>query len=173
MNKDQIRKIFVESTSSDELFDMFVNSLKLEINEFEHYAPLFSNPVLSVDEIKMFADKLSRVLNNDVSKMYLLVGEVFFDRYLFQDAFEFFQKSFFTESSNYVPLLNILGLYNYDYDDPLNHKVLDFILTNINKVNKKSVVYLELAKVYKKLGDINNFNKYNALSYRAGELEED
>lgn len=173
MTKEDLRKIFVDSSSSDELFDAFAESLKMNIDDFEHYKPLLANPALSIDEVKMFAEKLSREIKNKIFEIYLWTGEIFFDRNLNYDAFNYFVKSFELDTTNHIPLLSIANLYNYDFDLSLNKTILDYITTNISTVHKKSKVYFLIANIYKKIGDYLNSAKFNALAYRASELEED
>lgn len=173
MNKELLHKIFIDSSSQDELFDAFVDSLKLGINDFEHYKPLLANRVLSEDEIKMFTEKLAKEIKEGIVEIYLWTGQVFYEKNNFKNAFEYFQKSFQNDVSNFYPLLNIANLYNFDFDDPLNKMIIDFIVSNVNSVNKKSRVYLALANIYKRIGDFSKAAKYNALAYRSAELEED
>ncbi|MDF1612604.1 MAG: hypothetical protein AB1695_13605 [Stygiobacter sp.] len=173
MTKEDLRKIFIDSNSSDELFDAFADSIKMKIDDFEHYKPLIANPALSTDEIKMFVEKLSRELKDKTYEIYLWTGEIFFDRNLHYDAFNYFTKSFELDTTNHIPLLSIANLYNYDLEIPLNKTILEYITSNVATVHKKSKVYFYLSDIYKKIGDYLNSTKYNALAYRASELEED
>lgn len=173
MTKEELRKIFIDSSSSDELFDAFAESIKMKIDDIEHYKPLIANPALSTDEIKMFTEKLAKEYKENIYEVYLWAGEIFFDRNLTQDAFDYFVKSFELDTTNYLPLLNIANLYNYDFDLPTNKIILEYITSNISTVYKKSKVYFQLANIYKQIGDYSTSAKYNALAYRASELEED
>ncbi|MBI5807717.1 MAG: hypothetical protein HZA74_04885 [Ignavibacteriales bacterium] len=170
MTKEEIEQIFQNSDSSDELFDAFAFSLKLGISDFEFYKPLLGNRALSSDEIKMFAEKLAKEMKNQAIDIYLWTGNLFIGISL-EDSFNYYYKAFFIDPTNYLPLSMMINLINYDYDDPFNKIILEFVESNVVSVHKKSEIYYSLSKHYKKINDLKNAAKYLALAEKASERE--
>jgi hypothetical protein len=65
----------------------------------------------------------------------------------------------------------MINLINYDYDDPFNKIILEFVESNVVSVHKKSEIYYSLSKHYKKINDLKNAAKYLALAEKASERE--
>lgn len=173
--KKRIENIFRNSSSPEELFDAFDEAIKLKINDVEIYKVLLGNPVLSLDEIKMYAEKLIRELDDKKFQITMWTAKVFenlqanFD-YL-DSAINYYAKAIEFDPSSHEPLVRLLKLYNYDLELPTNKRILNLVEMNLHKVEIKSKVYLALADLYKQLGNKQLEAKYAALGEKAMEDE--
>jgi len=173
--KKRIENIFRNSNSSDELFDAFDEAIKLKITDVEVYKVLLANPALSLDEIKMYTEKLLRELTEHRFQISMWTAKVFenlqtnFD-YL-EGAINYYIKAIQINPSSHEPLLGLLKLYNYDLELPTNQKILNIIEENLPRVEIKSKVYFALSNLYKKLGNLQKEAKYAALGEKAMEQE--
>lgn len=175
MTSEQIENIFLSSSNPDELFDAFQLAVNMEIKDFDLYKIMLANPALSTDEIKMFSEKLSTLINNDKYNIYYWTANIFEHRKEFfeslDDSIAYYQKAFFENSKNALPLVHLLGLYNFDFETPINHTIKKFVEENLVLVDKKSRVYFSLADLYKRKGDYVNATRYLALAEKSLESE--
>ena len=74
---ERIENIFRYSSSSEELFDTFKESLKYRIKSLESYKVLLANPFLTPDEIKMFTEKIITELPNKAYDINLWTANIF------------------------------------------------------------------------------------------------
>ncbi|MCX7797047.1 MAG: hypothetical protein N2249_00305 [Melioribacter sp.] len=173
--KSKIETIFRNSSSPEELFDAFDEAIRLKIDDVEIYKVLLGNPALSLDEIKMYAEKLIKEFDSRKFQITMWTAEVFenlqsnYD-YL-ESAFNYYVKAIQFNPSSYEPLLGLLKLYNYEINLPINQKIIQQIEYNLPSVKLKSKVYFELANLYKRLGEYKLEAKYIALGEKAMENE--
>ena len=154
---ERIENIFRYSSSSEELFDTFKESLKYRIKSLESYKVLLANPFLTPDEIKMFTEKIITELPNKAYDINLWTANIFesisaeYER--LEDALNYYERAYFHLPIAHEPLLKILNLYNYELDYPSNKKIISFIEQGIESVKLKSKIYYALANHYRQIGN--------------------
>lgn len=172
----KIENIFRNSSSSDELFDAFDEAIKYKIEDFEIYKVLLGNPTLSLDEIKMYTEKLLRELKQNHFQISLWTAKLFenfHDDYdSLESAISYYLKAIQYNPSSHEPFLGLLKLYNFDIDLPSNRRILQIVENGIPAIKYKSKIYFALADLYKRIGDIRNEAKYVALGEKAAENED-
>jgi len=178
MNSEEVRKIeemFRSSESHDELFDAFQGAMRIKLTDLESYKILLANPVLSPDEIKMFAEKLLKEMPEDSFSLLMWTGKIFeshpdiYNR--MEDAFNYYSRAALHQPDLSAPLLRLLNLYNYDIEFPLNGKIIDVIEKSIEAVERKSDLYYSLSSHYKKCGDKRREVAYLGLAEKAARKE--
>lgn len=173
--KEKIEYIFRNSSSPDELFDAFAEAIRFRINDIEVYKILLANPALSLDEIKMYAEKLLKEFEDQQFQISMWTAKVFenlqsnFD-YL-ESALHYYTKAIQHKPESYEPFLGMLKLYNYEIELPTNKKILQIIEDNLGPVKIKSKIYFALSNLYRRLGDKQKESKYAALGEKAMESE--
>lgn len=171
----RIENIFRNSTSQDELFDAFRDAINTRVTDIDLYKILLGNPSLSPDEIKMFAEKLTKEIPNQTFNTFMWTASVFEhqkdDYEKLEDAVKYYQKSFEHSPTNELPLIRLLGLYNFDIDIPANKEILDFVNSRLISVNIKSRVYFSIADLYKRKDNYLLAARYLALGEKAAERE--
>jgi tetratricopeptide (TPR) repeat protein len=171
----RIENIFRSSASSDELFDAFREAINTRVTDIDLYKILLGNPSLSPDEIKMFAEKLAKEIPQQTSNTFMWTASVFEhqkdDYEKLEDAIKYYQKSFEYDTTNEIPLIRLLGLYNFDIETPTNKIILEFVDSRIAAVHFKSRVYFSVADIYKRKENYLIAAKYLALGEKAAERE--
>ncbi|GBD89404.1 hypothetical protein BMS3Abin04_00109 [bacterium BMS3Abin04] len=174
-DKIKIESIFRNSNSSDELFDALITSLDHNLSDIDLYKILLANPTLSKDEIIMFTEKLGKEFKKYSSDLYLWTANIFEnnceDYEYLEQAVQYYKKAGLANPTDETPYLNLLNLYNSDFETPANKQILNIIDEGIDKVKKKSKVYFALADHYKKAGNINLQKKYLSLAEKSARLE--
>ena len=172
---NEIENIFRNSTSPDLLFDTFQDAIKLKIEDPATFKILLGNPALSADEIKMFVEKLIREYPGYAYELSIWAAMIFehkdnYPDYL-EDAVHYYKKAHDYKPELFMPLLNLLSLYNYELDLLINKVILEFVETKIHGTQFKSKVYYALVDHYKRIGDKQLEVKYFVLAERAAEIE--
>jgi hypothetical protein len=167
VNSDDVKRIedtFRNSKSSNELFDAFQEAIKSKLCDLEIFKILIANPILSVDEIKMFTEKLLKETPGNALDLLLWTGKVLENHpdnyYHLEDTILIYQRAIAHKPTSHEPLLRLLSLYSHEIDLPTNQKILNLIDESIAAVDQKSKVYYALAKHYKKCGDPKLEKKY-------------
>jgi hypothetical protein len=178
MNDEQYKRIesaFRNSTSGDELFDFFGEALKSNIMDFDLYKILLANPSLTIDEIKMYAEKLLRVIEQNNYQILMWTGKIFESRSNsftnLEEPINYYERAIKVQPAECDPLLNLLKLFNHEVETELNKKILSIIEKHLENVNTKSCVYYALSNLYKRRGDTIVSSKYMALAEKAAESE--
>ncbi len=162
---EEIEYIFRNSNSPDELFDAFRKAITGKITDIELYKILLANPVLSGEELKMYTEHLSKVFRENAFDFFMWTGGIFanytseFER--LEDSISYYVKALYNNPSHYEPYCRLLQLYNHDLCLPTNRIIIDIIEESLERIEKKSIVCLELSKLYSKLG-----NKIKEAEYR-------
>lgn len=176
--EEHIKKIentFRSATSSDELFDAFQDALKLNICGLETFKILLANPVLSSDEVKMFAEKLIKEFSTNVFDLCMWTAKIFEndpdnnDR--LDDALHYYSRAISNQPTSHEPFVKLLELYNHEINLPTNQKILDLVSVGIQAVHYKSKVYYALSNHYKRAGNIQLAAKHLALAEKSAERE--
>ncbi len=168
---NKLEDTFRNSTNSDELFDAFQSALSNNVTNIEVYKILLGNPLLSIDEIKMFSDKLSKEFADLSYDINLWTASIFENNYTdyrcLEESLSYYKRAAERDESSFEPYLKALELYDYDMNTPLNHLILKFTETGIEKVENKSLIYYSLADHYKKINNDAMCRKYSELAERA------
>ena len=173
--KKNIEKIFRCSGSSNELFDTFQYAIKNKVGGVELYKILLANPTLNQDEIKMFAETLSKIFSEEASEIYSWTGTIL-ESYAsshseIEDSMNYFIKSWKDDRSNHEPLINLINMFNYDYDVSYNGIILNLATEGAEYVKKKSKVYYALADLFEKKKNIALKRKYMLLAEKSAREE--
>jgi len=158
MNKssEEIEQIFRNSNSPDELFDAFRGAITRRISDIELYKILLANPILSKEELKMYSEHLSKVFCEKAFDIFMWTGNIFanynaeYER--LEDSISYYVKALYSNPKNHEPFCKLLQLYNYDMNLPANKIIIEIVESCINKVERKSVVYTEMSKLFEKAG---------------------
>ena len=171
----KIESVFRNSTSQDELFDTFGVAINNKIHDFELYKILLANPVLSVEEIKMYAEKLLREITDSSYQICMWTAKIFeshsFDFMSLEDTIKYYEQAATFKPTEFEPYLNLLNLYNYEVDTQFNNKIFELADVGVNSVTLKSKVYNALSELFKKKGDLRTASRYLALAEKAAENE--
>jgi hypothetical protein len=175
-SRKQIENTFRLSNSPDELFDAFHYALEMDMNDIEVYRILLANPFLSSDEVKMFTEKLSRVMPDNSYDLFMWSAKIFENQKEAPDKLEcainYYRRAAKFNPASSLPLIRLLGLFNYDYDSSMNEVLINFAKDCVAFIKDKSKVYISLADIYKRKGELNLEAKYRALAEKiVGEEE--
>ncbi len=155
--KKEIEKIFIASSSSDELFDAFEKAIALRISDPDFYQQLIWNKYLSSDEIKMYAEKVCKEFPQICFKIYFSAAQLFatINSYgsCLETAYEYFQKTLKYNKKYHKPYTALADLYNPNIDTPSFIDIVKIIEEGIDQVDVKSELCFALAKLYKTKGD--------------------
>lgn len=172
---NKIENIFRNSTSPDFLFDAFQEAIKLKVKDPEIFKILLGNHALSTDEIKMFVEKLIKEFPSHAYELSIWAAKIFEhkDDYhnSLEDAVHYYKRAHDYKQDSFVPLLNLLTLYNYEFALSINKNIIELVEDRISSISLKSKIYYALADHYKKIGDKQLEMKYFALAERAAEIE--
>ena len=172
---NKIENIFRNSTSTDLLFDAFQEAIELKIKDLEIFKILLGNPALSSDEIKMYVEKLIKEFPGEANELSIWTARIFENKgdYLnsLEDALHYYKKAHDYKPDSSESLLQLLQLYNYELELPINKNIIEFVEYRISSVKLKSKIYYALADHYKKIGDKQSEIKYFALAERSAEIE--
>ncbi len=171
----KIESVFRNSNSPDELFDSFSDAMKLKIDDLTLYRIFLANPALSIDEIKMFSGKLLKEMPAEQFHISMWAAKIFENR---QSGYEFIDNALHHYKiaaealpDAHEPLLEMLRLYNSEFDLPYNKTILELIDRFVPAVNLKSKIYFSLSDIYKKKNELEAASKYLALANIASERE--
>lgn len=171
----RIESVFRNSTSQDELFDTFGEAINNEIDDFDLYKILLANPFISIDEIKMYSEKLLRQI--PLSSYHILMWTAkILESHAFafsnlEDPIAYYERALNARPNEFDPHLSLLRLYSHDVETDFNKKILNLVETNVGRVNRKSKVYYALADLYKRRGDTRSESKYLFLAEKSAEIE--
>ncbi|MBU2507369.1 MAG: hypothetical protein KJ799_11700 [Bacteroidetes bacterium] len=170
-----LEKIFRDSSSSDELFDSLNLALTKKVDSLPLYKILLANQSLSKDELIMYTEKITDDFVEHQFDLYMWLAKIFETFYSDYNATEsslyYYQKAHLAKPDVCEPLTSALTLYNYEIDYPVNKKVLKLVNTALPSVKKKSVIFGEMAKHYKKTGKKDLFEKFMSLAEKSSKKE--
>lgn len=174
MKKD-LEKIFRTSSSNNELFDAFQYAINNEIGTHELFKILLANPTLNTDEIKMYTETLANIFKDSASEVYSWTG-IILESYAnsppeIEEAISYFLKSWNADKENHEPLINIINMYNFDYDTTYNNLIIEAAKKGAELVKYKSRVYFALAELHEKRGEIELKRKHMLLAEQAAKKE--
>lgn len=165
-----IENIFRNSNSPDELFDAFRTAVEKKINNIELFKILIANPFLSLDEIKMYSEKLISEIPENAYTISMWTAKVLehkTDNYDYmENCIIYFSKALQVNPSSHEPFLRLIKLYNTELELPANKMILEIINSGIQFVENKSKIYYALADLFKRIGDNKSVSKYLDLAER-------
>ncbi len=163
-----MESIFMNSSSSDELFDTLELGLKNGICRPELYKVLLANPALSSDELIMFTEKIVEENSKCVYDMYMWTAKLFesrsFDYNNIETSLYYYQKALISSPTKYEPILAALLLYSYDFEYHWNSTILKIANNGLNNVENKGKVFEAMAQHYKKSGEKQLSRKFAKLA---------
>jgi len=171
--KSEIERIFRDSSSPDELFDAFQNAIKLRLRDPELYKILLSNMSLSVDEIKMYVEKLSKEFRDISYDVYLWAAKLFEAASTFDsigEALNYYHRAIEYRGDDYKPYLQIMKLYNQDIDFPPKERISSILKKGLSEVQRKSKLCFGIADFYKKMNDAEMNRKFMMLGSKYARL---
>lgn len=170
MTKEQIEKIFRSSNSSEELFDAFDDAIVQKLEDEELYKVFLANSVLSNDEIKFYAKKISDVFPAFSYSIALWCCELFANKEWSPEntraAVECLEVAIEEKPEEHIPLIRLLSLYNHDMSVPTNSKIIGKVKKALPKVKNKSAVYKAIAEFYAKEGKDKLKRKYEGMAHK-------
>lgn len=152
----EIENIFRNSNSPDELFDAFRWAITHRISDIELYKILLANPILSNEELKMYSEHLSKVFADKAFDIFMWTGNIFsnfnseYER--LEDSIAYYVKALYCNPQNHEPYCKLLELYNYDLNVPTNKVIIEIAENCLDKVERKSLIYGQLSKLFEKAG---------------------
>lgn len=169
--KEEIERIFRNSNSGNELFDAFQYSVKNQIGGIELYKILLANPTLTTDEIKMYAETLSKIFKQNACEIYSWTAKIL-DSYASspcetEESINYLIKSWKSDQTKHEPLTSLIKMFNYDYDVSYNSLILNIVKEGVSNVKIKSEVYYALAELYERTGNIEQKRKYMQLAEKS------
>lgn len=172
MNKvpNEIEYIFRNSNCPDELFDTFRRAITHQISDIELYKILLANPILSGEELKMYTEHLSKVFFDKAFDLFMWTGDIFanytaeYDK--LEDSISYFVKALYSNPKNHEPYCKLLQLYNYEMNLPTNKVIIEIVEECLNQIDKKSIIYKDLAKLYERLGKKEKAAEYSRLALK-------
>jgi len=157
LSKTEIQGLFFTAPNFDLLFDTFLSAIKNKIDDPELYRALLANPVLSKDEIAFFSEACSKEFPHMAYDIYLWTGNVIeqSDSNLSnaEVAVGYYAKAINAKPEKFEPFVNLLNLFNYEYNLGFNKTIENTVNVGLKKVAEKKPVYLKLAAHFKQLGD--------------------
>lgn len=165
--KEQFEKIFRDSTSPDELFDAFQKAVETGLKDIDMYKILLGNISLSVDEVKMFTDKLCTEFSEISYELCLWAGNVLenmSDRYNIENAYHYYKKAIDCRPNECLPYKHLVNLYNPDLDIPSKFHLLNLFERGLSEVCFKSSLCNTIAGFYGKMEDRSMENKYRSMA---------
>jgi tetratricopeptide (TPR) repeat protein len=173
--KKEIEKVFLYSSDNNELFDAFAEAIKHNFESIDIYKALIANHALSVDEIKMYTEKLISTYPRFSYDLFMWTANIFEnlqrEQERLEESFFYYSRALDSKPGIFIPYLNLLKLYNYDFETPFNQDIINKVISNVGYVHSKSKVYFGLANHFKKLNDAQMEAKYLSLGLKAAEEE--
>ncbi|MFH0734822.1 MAG: hypothetical protein V1773_09800 [bacterium] len=178
----EIERIFLNASCPNALFDTFQIALKNRISDPFVYQTLLANPALSKEEITLFAETYCKEFPDNAYEVYYWVGNILeqnnkpIDRA--ENAVKYYKKAIKAKPERYEPYINMLNLFNYEYDYEFNKTIIKTVDEGLKKVTEKKDLLLKLADHFRNLGNesksklciqlankdrIKNINKRNRL----------
>jgi tetratricopeptide (TPR) repeat protein len=165
--KQELEKIFRESSSSTELFDAFRIAISNKIPDPDLYKTLLWNKALSADEISMYAEKITKEFPENSYNIFLWAGQIFGASSVFgeyhENAVKYFKKAAHINESTAEPYLLLAGTYNKELNIPPFEDVISILQDGIEKIEEKSRLCFIISELYMQQENIENSRRYRRL----------
>lgn len=157
LSLEEIRRCFSKSSDFNEIFDAFQSAISQNLQDLEHYRPLFWNHSLSPDEIRLFGDKLAEVFPDVSYDVYLWLASVFEVTSSSDDNYElalaYYQKAAGTRPEKAEPYLDACDCYDPDLNIPPAMSLIDFIAKGTQFVGDPAPLHKRLSYLYECMGN--------------------
>ncbi len=169
---EEIRRTFTSSTDFNEIFDAFQAALAQNVQEMEMYRQLFWNHSLSVDEVRLFGEKLAAKLPDLGYEVFLWLAGVFevtqgeMDNY--DLAIIYYQKAAAARPAEPDPYLDACDCYDPDLNIPPLHALIEFVRKGLDHVKNPISLYKRLGHLYEMAGDTEQSELFRRLADEAG-----
>lgn len=154
---EDIRKCFSTSADFNEIFDAFQSALSQKIKDVELYRLLFWNHSLTVDEVRLFGEKLATEFPDIAYDIYLWLAGIFEVTHSSIDNFElaihYYQKAAGLRPAEPDPYLDACDCYDPDLNIPPLGVLIDFLKRGLDHVRNPVSLYKRLAHLYELAGD--------------------
>ncbi|HTY01464.1 MAG TPA: hypothetical protein VMG09_15680 [Bacteroidota bacterium] len=168
---DEIRKSFASSTDFNEIFDAFQAAMNQDVLDIEIYRLLFWNHALSVDEVRLFGEKLAAKIPDAAYDVYLWLASVFevtqgeTDNY--ELAINYYQKASAARPAEPDPYLDACDCYEPDLNIPPLQTLIEFVRKGLDHVSNPISLYKRLSHLYNLAGDSRQSEHFRRLADEA------
>lgn len=169
---DEIRKCFTSSTDFNEIFDAFQAAMDQNLLDIELYRLLFWNNSLTVDEIRLFGEKLAVKFPDSAYDVFLWLASIFevteaeTDNY--DLAISYYQKAAAARPAEPDPYLDACDCYEPDLNIPPVQTLIDFVRKGLEHVKNPITLYKRLGYLYELNGDAEQAEHFRRLADEAG-----
>lgn len=154
---DEIRQCFATSSDFNEIFDAFQSALSQKIRDVEPYRLLFWNHSLTVDEVRLFGEKLAVEFQDIAYDVYLWLASVFEVTHSSSDNYElalhYYQKAATARPAEPDPYLDACDCYDPDLNIPPLSSLIEFVKHGLEHVTNPTSLHKRLAYLYELAGD--------------------
>jgi len=169
---DEIRRCFSTSTDFNEIFDVFQFALTQKVQDVEPFRLLFWNPSLTVDEVRLFGEKLAGEFPHLAYDVYLWLASVFEVTYSSSDNFElaltYYEKAALARPEEADPYVNAIDCYDPDLNIPPLSALVEFVKRGLPGSKDPATLYRCLAQLYERAGDTAQSEFYRRKADEAG-----
>jgi len=169
---DEIRRCFSTSTDFNEIFDVFQFALTQKVQDVEPFRLLFWNPSLTVDEVRLFGEKLAGEFPLLAYDVYLWLASVFEVTYSSNDNFElaltYYEKAAVARPGEADPYVNAIDCYDPDLNIPPLLTLVEFVKRGLPGSKDPAALYRCLAQLYERVGDTAQSDLYRRKADEAG-----
>jgi predicted Zn-dependent protease len=155
--KEEIEKIFLTESSFDKLFDAFKLSIDLGLEDTHLFQVLLANPHLTKEQVTFFSESCCKYFPENSYSIYLWTGNILeqactpYEKN--ETAFEYYKKAANLNPTQCEPYINMLNLYDYEFNRDTNKTIIDLINSNLKSINDKPKIFTLLREHFKKMGD--------------------
>jgi len=161
---EEIRRCFANSTDFNEIFDAFQAALAQKLMDLEPYRLLFWNHSLTVDEVRLFGEKLAGEFPELAFDVFLWLASIFEVTYSSSDNYElalhYYRKAASAKPNEPDPYLDACDCYDPDLNIPPLSSLIEFIKEGIAHVSNPASLYRRLSRLYEMAGDIDQSDYY-------------
>ena len=157
MTVDEIKRRFEFSADFNEIFDGFEAALAQKVRDIDLYRLLFMNPSLSADELCLFGEKLATEFREIAYDVYLWLARLFEATHSMLDNFEltfnYYRKAAAVRPDIVDTYLHAADCYEPDLNIPPISKLIDFLKSGANHVERPRELHERLLYFYEILGN--------------------
>jgi hypothetical protein len=157
MTVDEIKRRFEFSTDFNEIFDAFESALTQKVRDLDLYRLLFMNPSLTHDELCLFGEKLATEIREIAYDTYLWLARIFEATHSMLDNFEltfaYYRKAASVRPDIVDTYLRAADCYEPDLNIPPIAKLIDFLRSGTEHVDRPRELHERLVYFYEILGN--------------------
>lgn len=157
MKVDEIKRRFEFSTDFNEIFDAFEAALAQKVRDVDLYRLLFMNPSLSTDELCLFGEKLAAEVREIAYDIYFWLARIFEATHSTLDnydlTFAYYRKAATVRPDIVDTYLRAADCYEPDLNIPPISKLIDFLRSGAERVDRPRDLHERLVWFYEILGN--------------------